>query len=160
MARPWRRTSGRRVSTQGHIPSVSVQLAGSGRGRGWRWGKSVSQPHPTSGLLAVCSVPQSCPTLCNPMRCPPGSSVHEILPARILERFAISSSRGSSQPQGSNLHLLHWQADSSPLSHQGSSKMIVRTPLCNTFYKEHSCKHHFTVFIVPPLHGGMLLSSY
>ena len=29
---------------------------------------------------------QSCPTLCDPMECnPPGSSVHEILQARILE---------------------------------------------------------------------------
>ena len=106
-------------------------------------------------------VTKSCPTLCNPMDySSPGPSVHVISGARILEWVAISSSRGSSQPQGSNLHLLHWQADSSPLSHQGSSKMIVRTPLCNIFYKEHSCKHHFTVFIVPPLHGGMLLSSY
>ena len=29
----------------------------------------------------------------------PGSSVHEIIPARILELAAISSSRGSSQPR-------------------------------------------------------------
>ena len=40
---------------------------------------------------------QSCPTLCGPMDCsPPGSSVHGILQARILEWVAISSSRGSS----------------------------------------------------------------
>ena len=39
-------------------------------------------------------VAQSCLTLCDPMDCsPPGSSVHEILQARILEWFAISSSR-------------------------------------------------------------------
>ena len=43
---------------------------------------------------------QSCPTLCNPMDCsPPGSSVHEILQARILECVAISFSRASSQPR-------------------------------------------------------------
>ena len=37
-------------------------------------------------------------TLCNPMDCdPPGSSVHGILQARILEWVAISSSQGSSQ---------------------------------------------------------------
>ena len=42
---------------------------------------------------------QSCPTLCNPMSCsPPGSSVHGILQARILEWVAMPSSRGSSQP--------------------------------------------------------------
>ena len=45
------------------------------------------------------SVAQSCPTLCDPMDCsPPGSSVCEIFHARILEWFAISFSRGSSQP--------------------------------------------------------------
>ena len=44
-------------------------------------------------------VTQSCPTLCNPMDCsPPGSSVHGILQARILEWVAISFSRRSSQP--------------------------------------------------------------
>ena len=38
--------------------------------------------------------------LCDPMDCsPPGSSVHGISQARILERIAISSSRGSSQPR-------------------------------------------------------------
>ena len=45
-------------------------------------------------------VSQSCLTLCNPMDCsPPGSSVHGIFQARILERVAISFSRGSSQPR-------------------------------------------------------------
>ena len=39
-------------------------------------------------------VAQLCPTLCNPMDCrPPGSSVHGILQARILEWLAISFSR-------------------------------------------------------------------
>ena len=43
---------------------------------------------------------QSCATLCSPMDCsPPGSSVHGIFQARILEWFAISFSRGSSQPR-------------------------------------------------------------
>ena len=43
---------------------------------------------------------QSCPTLYNPMDCsPPGSSVHGILQARILEWVAISFSRGSSRPR-------------------------------------------------------------
>ena len=42
---------------------------------------------------------QSCPTLCNPVDCsPPGSSLHEILQAKILERIAKPSSRGSSNP--------------------------------------------------------------
>ena len=46
------------------------------------------------------SVAQSCPTLCDPMDCsPPGSSVHGILQARILEWVAIPFSRGSSWPR-------------------------------------------------------------
>ena len=41
---------------------------------------------------------QSCPTLCDPMDySPPGSSVHDILQARILEWVANSSSKGSSR---------------------------------------------------------------
>ena len=45
---------------------------------------------------------QSCPTLFNPMDCsPPGSSVHGILQARILEWVAIFFSRGSSGPRDS-----------------------------------------------------------
>ena len=45
-------------------------------------------------------VAQSCLTLCNPMDCsPPGSSVHGILQARILEWVAISFSGESSQPR-------------------------------------------------------------
>ena len=46
-----------------------------------------------------CLVSELCPTLCNLMDCsPPGSSVHGILQARILEWVAFSFSRGSSQP--------------------------------------------------------------
>ena len=45
-------------------------------------------------------VAQSCLTLCDPMDySPPGSSVHGISQARILEWVAISLSRGSSQPR-------------------------------------------------------------
>ena len=43
---------------------------------------------------------QSCLTACDPMNFSlPGFSVHEILLARILEWFAMFSSRGSSQPR-------------------------------------------------------------
>ena len=45
-------------------------------------------------------VAQLCLTLCHPMDCsPPGSSVHGILQARILEWVAILLSRGSYQPR-------------------------------------------------------------
>ena len=43
---------------------------------------------------------QSHPTICNPMDCSlPGSSVHEILQARILEWVTVPFSRGSSWPK-------------------------------------------------------------
>ena len=46
-------------------------------------------------------VAQLCLTLCDPMNCsPPGSSVHWVFQARILEWVAIPFSRGSSQPRG------------------------------------------------------------
>ena len=59
--------------------------------------------HYTSALegenAVLCLGVQSCLNLCDPMDCsPPGSSVHRILQARILEWVAIPSSRGSSQP--------------------------------------------------------------
>ena len=51
-------------------------------------------------FLCVCSVAQSFPTLGDPMDCsPPGSSVHGIFQAELLEQVAISYSRGSSPPR-------------------------------------------------------------
>ena len=48
-------------------------------------------------VKGMCVGAQSCLILCDPVDCsPPGSSVHGILQAGILERVAISSSRGSS----------------------------------------------------------------
>ena len=51
-------------------------------------------------VVCVCSVAQLCASLCDPMDyCPPGSSVHGIFQARILEWVDISFSRGSSWPR-------------------------------------------------------------
>ena len=53
-----------------------------------------------SPLAMLCLVAQPSPTLCNPLDCSsPGSSVHRILQARILEWVAMPSCRGSSQPR-------------------------------------------------------------
>ena len=64
---------------------------------------------------------QSCLTLCNPVDCrPPGSSVHRVLQARILEWVAIYFPRGSSRPRDWT-----WvsciQADSLPSEPPGKS---------------------------------------
>ena len=73
----------------------------------WSWAVGGSPPrfltplgferHPV--LPGWCVRAQSCLTLCDLMdHNPPGSSVHGILQARILEGVSISSSRGSSWP--------------------------------------------------------------
>ena len=50
-------------------------------------------------VLALVLVAQLCPTLCDPMDdSPPGSSVHEIFQARILEWVAISFSKEPETP--------------------------------------------------------------
>ena len=64
---------------------------------------SVSPTRSISDLdlsLCGCWITQSCPAQCDPMdHSPPGSSVHRILQARILEWVAIPFSRGSSWPR-------------------------------------------------------------
>ena len=75
-------------------------------------GRELTQLHLTHpGCWRVCCA-QSCVTLCDPMGCsPPGSSVHGILQAGILEWVAIPSLQGIFLTQGSNsylLHLPHW----------------------------------------------------
>ena len=66
----------------------------------WLWARwVVSGTHQTCRVCAR-SVTQSCPALCHAMDCnPPGSSVHGILQARVLEWVAISFCRGSSPPR-------------------------------------------------------------
>ena len=72
-------------------------------------------------ILNPCVLALWCLTLCYPLDYrPPGSSVHGLLQARILDRIAICSSRGSSQPRDQtcvSLWLLHWQLGSLPLHH-------------------------------------------
>ena len=91
---------------------------------------------------------QSFPTLCDPLGCsPPGSSVHGILQARILEWVAMPSSRGSSQSRDwtwvsyvsrvGNLVLYHQCQLGSPLNwlklyiKEGLSKSLVKILFSN-----------------------------
>ena len=72
---------------------------------------------------------QSCPTL---MDCSlPGSSVHGILQARILEWVAIPFSRRSSQPRDQTQisYLLNWLAGSSPLAPPGKPIITPKSVL-------------------------------
>ena len=67
---------------------------------GLSWLFPTAADHIAKGSnCAKVKVDQSCLTLYDPMDCsPPGSSVHGILQARILEWVAIPFSRGSSNP--------------------------------------------------------------
>ena len=66
-------------------------------------------------------VTQSCPTPCDPMDCNlPGSSVHEIFKARVLEWVASSFSRGSSWPRDwTHVSCTERRMDSLPLGLPG-----------------------------------------
>ena len=83
------------------------------------------------------SVAKSCPTLCDPIDCsPPGSSVHGILLARILECVAISFSRESSQTKdwtqvsciGKQI-LYHWAISSVQFSSVSQSCPTLWNPM-------------------------------
>ena len=81
---------------------------------------------PTCRPICCCLVTKLCPTLCNPMDGSlQGSSVYWISQARILECVVISFSGGIFPIQGLNLCLLHWQADSLPLSHGGNLTSLL-----------------------------------
>ena len=66
---------------------------------------SYTEIHNTSESES--EVSQSCPTLCDPMDCSlPGSSVHGVFQAIVLEWIAISFSKGSSQQRKGNNEIL------------------------------------------------------
>ena len=82
-------------------------------------GNSVQSTFSSWDKLKESEVAQSCPSLWDPKDCSlPGFSVHGILQARILERVAISFSRGIFLTQGSNPGLLHCRHTLYPLSRQ------------------------------------------
>ena len=63
----------------------------------WRVGQEWMTEH--VHIYTRVSISQSCLTLWDPLDCSlPGSSIHGIFQARILEWIAISFSRGSSRP--------------------------------------------------------------
>ena len=88
-------------------------------------------------------VAQSCLTLCDPIACSPQAPLSMGFPARILEWVTISFFPA----QGSNPRFLNWQADSLPLSHQGSPDLVgiyLQTWPFETFFLKvvvFSCYH-------------------
>ena len=80
----------------------------------------------THPFCYCCLVTKSCLTLCDAMDCsPPGSSFHgTYFPGKNTGVGFHSLLQGIFHTQGSNPHLLYWQADSLPLNHQGSPLVL------------------------------------
>ena len=94
-------------------------------------------------------VAQSCPALCDPMDCrPPGSSVHGILQARILQWVAIPFSKGSFQPGSPAL-----QADSLPSEPPGKPSSRITILLISGLSKWRSGKESACQFRRHKRHG-------
>ena len=98
-----------------------------------------------------------CLILCDRMDChPPGSSVHEILQARILQWVAISYFKESSQPRDQN-HVSYfsctWKVDSLPLQ---SVCTYARVCLLSHFSRVWLFATLWTVACQVPLVHGIL----
>ena len=75
--------------------------------------------------LFCCLLAKSCPALWDPMDCSsPGSSVHGIFQARILEWVAIAFSRGSSRPRDRLLVPCVGRQILLPLNHLGNAEVL------------------------------------
>ena len=120
-------------------------------------------------VLCCAKLLQLCPALCNPVDCsPPGSSVHGMLQARILEWVSMPSSKGSSQPRdlpnpGIKPRSLALRAVSLLLSHQGSpplSSIPVRLPfLCSTGLLDFLVHWTHLVLLVASIHSSIQLPN-
>ena len=109
--------------------------------------------------MHVCMHAQRCPTLCDSRdRSPPGSSVHGMLQARVLERVAMPSSR-SSQTRDQPVSLVEpaLQADSLLLSHWGCpsfSLLLLLLLLLSRFNRVRLCATPQTASYQAPLSLG------
>ena len=89
------RPHSRQLVGLGFEPRRAPALHSSAQGE-WTKGRREVRLFGAWCALSCSVIAQSCPTLCDPIDCsPPGSSVHGILQARILEWVAIPISRGS-----------------------------------------------------------------
>ena len=114
---------------------------------------------PLRSHFSCCLVTKLCPTLCDPMDCsPPGSSVHGISQARVLEWVAIFSSRGPS-----------WLRAGTCVSYISCICRGFFTPeprgkplifLGTLFYQFSLLSVVWPAFLCPPSHFHLLLFSF
>ena len=92
----WDNIEGMKRARGGSWVNISHNQLGNQKARGFSEGEKKLK-RSSCVLDCCCLVTKSCLTLCHPMDiCPPGSSVHWIFQARILEWVAVSFFRGSS----------------------------------------------------------------
>ena len=91
----------------------------------------------------------------------PGSTLHALFQAGLLEWVAISSSRGSSQPRDQT-YLLQWQMDSWPLCHLGNPTTLLsrRQFPERTSQSCCDCCNSFSYAVKSWRHNGVLLKHY
>ena len=90
-------------------------------------------------------VTQLCPILCDPIDCnAPGSSVHGILQARILEWVAIPFSRRSSRPRDQT-QVFHTAGNSLPSEPPGKSLSSHNAVTCFKSKQSHKTSDHHAV---------------
>ena len=83
---------------------------------------------PKNYIPSLCFITHLCLTPCNPMDYSlPGSFVHRDSPGKNTGVGCHALFLGIFPAQWSNLSLLHWQADSLPLSHPGSPQKWADT---------------------------------
>ena len=115
--------------------------------------------------MIMCACAWLCLTLDNLSDCPPGSSIHRIFQARILEWVAIPHSRGSSWPRDQTRSPA-LQADSLLSEPQGSPSDVEI--VINRYFIFHFnyfmfikmlslCQSHFFLYIFECLSGKCLI---
>ena len=118
------------------LSKKTVEVLPWARRRGWR--KKVKM-----------LITQPCLTLCNPVDCsPPGSSVHGILQARILEWVAITFSRGSFWPRNQSQvsciagrFFTVWATREAPGPYGGDSSVQFSHSVMSDSLRPHELQH-------------------
>ena len=114
---------------------------------------------------------KSCRTLCNPMvYSPPGSSVHEILQARILEWIAIPFSRGFSPPRDwtwvsctAGGFFTNWATEASLVAQTGKYLPAMQKPGFHPWVGKIPWRREWqptTVFLPGEFYGQRSLAGY
>ena len=96
----------------------------------------------------------------HPQHCsPPGSFVHGIFSGKNIGVGCHFLLQELFLTQGSNQHLLHWQADSLPLSHKGSP-CILNIHLAPIFYSFKKILDLVCVYFLIPPHSPCFLGNF